>query len=97
MHREVMIIVLGGLSCFAIVVHSLANTWLTSRKLIYGNPDAASLPGMSERLHRIELSLEALSLEVERNGEGQRYLVKLLGDRSPTFPVDRSREHITPH
>jgi hypothetical protein len=42
------------------------------------------LPGtVSARLERIEQSLEAIALEVERISEGQRFTTKLLAERSP--------------
>jgi hypothetical protein len=39
---------------------------------------------VSARLERIEQSLEAIALEVERISEGQRFTTKLLAERSPT-------------
>ena len=36
-----------------------------------------------ERISRLELAVEALSVELERIGEGQRYTVKLLEERLP--------------
>ena len=38
---------------------------------------------VSARLERIEQSLEAIALEVERISEGQRFTTKLLAERSP--------------
>ena len=37
----------------------------------------------SERLERLEQAVEAIALEVERVGEGQRYLTRVLENRSP--------------
>ena len=37
-------------------------------------------PGVAERLERIEQAVEATALEVERIGEGQRFVTRLLGD-----------------
>jgi hypothetical protein len=38
---------------------------------------------VSARLERMEQSLEAIALEVERISEGQRFTTKLLAERSP--------------
>jgi hypothetical protein len=50
----------------------------------------AQLPNQTEmiaRLERIEQSLEAVAMEVERIAEGQRFTTKLLSDARPTpFP-----------
>jgi hypothetical protein len=53
------------------------------------------------RLERLEYAIDAIALEVERLGEGQRFVTKLLADR-PTekqivdAPAQRGRV-ITPH
>jgi hypothetical protein len=36
----------------------------------------------SERLERIEQAIEAMSIEVERIAEGQRFVTRLMADRS---------------
>lgn len=36
-----------------------------------------------DRISRLEIAVEALSVELERVGEGQRYTVKLLEERLP--------------
>jgi hypothetical protein len=42
---------------------------------------APAPPADAERLTRIEQSLEAVALEVERIGEGQRYVTQLMSNR----------------
>lgn len=37
----------------------------------------------SQRLERIEHAIEAMSIEVERIAEGQRFVTRLMTDRSP--------------
>lgn len=44
--------------------------------------------GVLERLDRIEHSIEAIAVEVERIGEGQRFLTRLADERS--LPGGRS-------
>ncbi|MBI2409310.1 MAG: hypothetical protein HYV19_13520 [Gemmatimonadetes bacterium] len=41
------------------------------------------LLGVEERLDRIERSVESIAVEVERVSEGQRFVTKLLAERSP--------------
>ena len=49
----------------------------------------SQLSGIEERLARIEQAVEAVSIEVERISEGQRFTTKLLADRD-RGPQDRS-------
>ena len=54
---------------------------------------------LTERLDRIERAVDVTALEVERIGEGQRFLTRTLGERSvadPTRP-DASGRVVTPH
>ena len=37
----------------------------------------------SDRLERIEQAIEAMSIEVERIAEGQRFVTRMLADKSP--------------
>lgn len=43
---------------------------------------AALPPELMERLERIERAVDVTALEVERIGEGQRFLTRALGERS---------------
>ena len=54
-----------------------------------------SLPAAREpdRLDRIESAVDAIALQVERLGEGQRYL---LGTREPARSLRPERRHTTP-
>jgi hypothetical protein len=53
---------------------------------------AAILPsGVAERLERMETAIESTAIEVERIGEGQRYLTRLLGDRSGGEELELAR------
>jgi len=47
----------------------------------------------SQRLERIEQAIEAMSVEVERIAEGQRFVTRLMADQSPervAIPAHRS-------
>lgn len=53
---------------------------------------------LPERLDRIEVIVEATALEVERIAEGNRFMAKLLAERSSaTGPASRPERVITPH
>ena len=54
---------------------------------------------LSERLERIEHTVESTAIEVERISEANRFLAKLLAERTaPATPLGRTPERvITPH
>jgi hypothetical protein len=53
---------------------------------------------VSERLERIELTVDATALEVERIAEANRFMSKLLAERSGLpKPLARPERVITPH
>jgi hypothetical protein len=57
-----------------------------------------SIDGLADRLERIELTVEATAIEVERISEANRFMSKLLADRSgPPQPASRPERVITPH
>lgn len=41
---------------------------------------------MEDRLVRIEQAVEAIAVEMERIGEGQRFVTNLLSERAPALP-----------
>lgn len=56
---------------------------------------------IDDRLARVEQAVEAIAIEMERVGEGQRFLTKILAERIPPGLADGSaaQRHpvITPH
>jgi len=50
-------------------------------------PQAALPSDLAERLERIERAVESTAIEVERIGEGQRFLTRALGERSVGEPT----------
>lgn len=57
-------------------------------------------PALEERLGRLEQAVDAIAVEMERVGEGQRFVTKLLADRAPARPEVPAAQHgrvITPH
>ncbi len=63
------------------VFYPIVRAW--ARRLEGGHVRAMPLAGVEERLDRIERGVEAMALEVERISEGQRFVTKLLTERSP--------------
>ena len=57
-------------------------------------------PRVEARLERVEQALDAIAVEMERVGEGQRFLTRLLADRPPALneAADPKRGRVvTPH
>lgn len=69
-------------------------TWLRRPR---GAP--ALPPEIVERLDRIERAVDVTALEVERIGEGQRFLTRALGERSVAESprVEPAGRIVTPH
>ena len=72
----VALVVAGAVAIFAPLARAHA------RRLDRQTPQIPA--HVSARLERIDQSLEAIALEVERISEGQRFTTKLLAERSPT-------------
>ncbi len=71
-------VVLGALAVIGVVAYPLAVAW--ARK-IESEAKRAELPGGADRIARMETVLEAMSIEVERISEGQRFVTKLIAER----------------
>jgi membrane protein implicated in regulation of membrane protease activity len=54
--------------------------------------DPRRLQHLEERIARLEGTVESISSEMERLGEGQRFMTKLLSDRSPSASRERGPE-----
>jgi hypothetical protein len=54
----------------------------TGRGWPWRRPDAAAPPELTSRLTQLEQSVEAVAVEVERIGEGQRYVTRLFTERA---------------
>ncbi len=60
----------------------MLKTWLTHRERMRELSMAESgVSGLEQRLGRVEQAVEAIAVEVERVGEGQRYVTTLLTER----------------
>jgi hypothetical protein len=62
----------------------LAKMLMSHREKMARLHDSDTNPGvLDSRLARMELAIESMAIEVERVSEGQRFVTKLLSDRSP--------------
>jgi hypothetical protein len=56
---------------------------------------------IDDRLARLEQAVDAIAIEMERVGEGQRFLTKILADRTPAARIENAQAQrgpvITPH
>jgi membrane protein implicated in regulation of membrane protease activity len=48
--------------------------------------DPKRLQRLEERVARLEGTIDSMSSEMERLGEGQRFMTKLLSERAPSSP-----------
>ena len=68
---------------------ALAYRWFQYRERIAALTAEAARPTIdAERLARLEQAMEAIAVEIERVGEGQRYLTRVLSD-GPSSPATR--------
>ncbi len=78
------IIAIGGFFITCIVLGigiPLVRSWTRRKELEASRPAADPLLG--ERIARMEASLDAIAVELERIGEGQRFVTKLMAEREP--------------
>lgn len=85
----------GELSLLIPIVAILSVMGVTALRAIIGHKErleqmrgangrhGPSLSEMDTRIARLEQAIETLSIEVERNGEAQRYLTKVLAKHLP--------------
>ena len=74
----------------AVVIISVAKMWIGKRAV--RGPEAApqALAAIEQRLERIETAVDAMSVEVERISEGQRFTTKILSERSEASAWSRA-------
>ena len=64
-----------------------AKMWFRHKeKMITLRGAGANIPALEARLARIEEAVDTIAVEIERMGEGQRFVAKLLSERSPQLP-----------
>jgi len=70
-----------------VVTGWMLKTWLNHREKMKGLSMAGQgLVSSDERLARVEHAVESIAIEMERIGEGQRYVTKLLNEPSRQVP-----------
>lgn len=57
---------------------------------------ASNNPMVEARLQRIEEAVETIAVEIERMGEGQRFVTKLLAERTGQLPEPKPQRATTP-
>lgn len=96
---EELIVVMGLIALGALVAtFRLLRRVLEMRheRLMRTAPD--EFAGLGARLERIENTVEATALEVERIAEANRFMAKLLAEsKQPTLSPARPERVITPH
>lgn len=110
--REVAVLLTGAVACTAICSSTAVRIFAGSRRpensdamhrLIdrLERSDDRAHEASEARLARLEQAIEAIAVEVERIAEGQRFVTKLLADRSPDRQLrdasPKPERVITPH
>jgi hypothetical protein len=68
----------------------MLKTYLTHREKMRGlSITKDGLASSDERLARVEQAVESIAIEIERIGEGQRFVTKLLNDAGQPLPAQR--------
>ncbi len=80
---EAIVIPLAGMFMIIVLaigvplVRALGRRWETEAKVPRSDPES------THRLAHIEQAIDAMALEIERISEGQRFVTRLLSDRTP--------------
>lgn len=82
--KSVLVITVFSIVCGTILIMSCLQYMLKRPKAA----KSRELEEISARLARLEQSVDAIAVEAERIGEGQRFTTKLLSEREPVH-----REH----
>jgi hypothetical protein len=96
---EVIIVpIVIGIPSFVV----FARMWFRHReKMATLTGAASSNPALEARLTRIEEAVDTIAVEMERMGEGQRFVTKLLAERAGQLPEGQknagSGRVTTPH
>ena len=80
-------IITGG-----VIITMLLQAWITPKDKRGGGHARVPLDrldALEQRLTRIEQSIDAMAVEVERISEGQRFATKLLSERGASVPERR--------
>ena len=79
---------------------SIAGAYVLGRSRRRDDRQAKADPELTDRVARVEHLLETMALEIERVGEGQRFLIKVMADKQLSSAPETARSAgrvITPH
>jgi len=99
MFQELLIFVgiLTAMGCITSIAHGLLKRW-RSKPSEVGRDVTGALNDIAQRLARLEQASDAMSVEIERISEGQRFTTKLLVERGKAAAqVEPGKKVITPH
>jgi copper chaperone CopZ len=82
--EDIFVFVAGmsALGCVTAVVITTIKRWGTRRRVETSDAISSQLSDISERLSRLDGSVEAVAIEVERISEAQRFTARVLAERS---------------
>jgi uncharacterized membrane protein YjgN (DUF898 family) len=90
---EDIVIPIAGMIMTIVIVLGLAVPWIRHRIRMAEQPMSLRAAGHDDpRLERMEQAIDAMAIELERISEGQRFVTRLLSERSPEtakLPSDR--------
>jgi hypothetical protein len=86
-----MVVTIVAISSSVAIMGTIAWAYVERLKIRQG-ANAKQLGSIDERLARMENAIDAMSLEVERISEGQRFTTKLLADRDADAESPAVRE-----
>jgi len=90
--RTFLVAILGLFSAASFIAWTVARAVVRVRQLQTPAPSS----DIEARLARIESAVEAIAIEIERNGELQRFNAQLLAGEASPEPL-RVERPITPH
>lgn len=82
-----MVVAIVAISSSVAILGTIAWAYIERLKLRQG-ANFKQLGSIDERLSRMENAIDAMSIEMERISEGQRFTTKLLADRTPEGETD---------
>jgi len=85
--NEDIILPIAGMITGIVMMIGLPLTVLHIWRTVKGVGKPTTPPEVLERLERMEHSIDAIAVEVERIAEGQRFTTKLLSDRAAAEPA----------
>ena len=94
--QQIMSIVIASLITGCITVGLIAQAWATRKR--GDGPSPERLDALERRLGRMEESIDAIALEMERVGEAHRFTARLLTERLEQGAALRPPARVvTPH